>query len=150
MQHPSDSTEIAEPGENGQGSTTDSPALPDPAPNSDPDSTAASTVLAEVLPGIAVVFGAVPAELKLDLLDFGLVPATDRQQISTALASIGNAATVAGNLGKTFASVQGLYRISDATRAFLQAGGTLAVRMARNSERCLLRAASSMPPASSR
>lgn len=35
---------------------------------------------------------------------------------------------MAGNLGKAFASVQGLYRISDATRAFLKAGGTLAVK----------------------
>ncbi|MET8151445.1 hypothetical protein ACIBSW_17265 [Actinoplanes sp. NPDC049668] len=124
MQHPSDSTEIAEPEENGQGSTADSTAVDDPAPDSDFD----ATVLAEVLPGIAVVFGAVPAELKLDLLDFGLVPAADRQQISAVLASIGSVATVAGNFGKTFASVQGLYRISDATRAFLQAGGTLAVK----------------------
>jgi hypothetical protein len=92
------------------------------------DSTAASTVLAEVLPGVAVVFGEVPAELKLDLIDFGLVSAADRTQISTVLASIGNSATVAGNLGNAFASVQGLYRISDATQALLKAGGMLAIK----------------------
>ena len=127
MQDPSDSMEIAEPEENGQRyrrltccgrSGTDS----------DIDSTTASTVLAEVLPGVAVVFGEVPAELKPDLIDFGLVPAADRKQISAVLASIGNTATVAGNLGNAFASVQGLYRISDATQALLKAGGTLAVK----------------------
>ncbi|MEU8061607.1 hypothetical protein [Microbispora bryophytorum] len=110
------------------GNTADSPISDDPPPNSDIDSTRASTVLAEVLPGVAVVFGEVPAELKLDLIDFGLVPAADRMQISTVLASIGNTATVAGNLGNAFASVQGLYRISDATQALLKAGGSLAVK----------------------
>ncbi|MFG1863264.1 hypothetical protein [Microbispora bryophytorum] len=110
------------------GNTADSPISDDPTPNSDVDSTTASTVLAEVLPGVAVVFGEVPVELKLDLIDFGLVPAADRTQISTVLASIGNTATVAGNLGNAFASVQGLYRISDATQALLKAGGSLAVK----------------------
>ena len=66
MQDPSDSMEIAEPEENGQGNTAVSPVVDNPAPNSDIDSTTASTVLAEVLPGIAVVFGEVPAGLKLD------------------------------------------------------------------------------------
>ncbi|MFD0733110.1 hypothetical protein [Planotetraspora mira] len=110
------------------GNTADSPVADDPTPNSDIDSTTASTVLAEVLPGVAVVFGEVPAELKLDLIDFGLVSTADRKQISTVLASIGNTATVAGNLGNAFASVQGLYRITDATRALLNAGGTLAIK----------------------
>jgi len=100
----------------------------DPAPKSDIDSTTASTVLAEVLPGIAVVFGEVPPELKLDLIDFGLVSSADRKHLSTVLTSIGNTATVAGNLGTAFASAQGLYRVSDATRALLMAGGTLAVK----------------------
>ncbi|MEO3859435.1 hypothetical protein [Acrocarpospora sp. B8E8] len=99
MQDPSNSMEIAEPEENGQSNTADSPVVDDPTPNSDVDSTTASMVLAEVLPGVAVVFGEVPAELKLDLIDFGLVSAADRKQISTVLASIGNTATVAGNLG---------------------------------------------------
>jgi hypothetical protein len=128
MQNPSDSTEIAEPEENGQSNTADSPVVDDPTLDSDLDSTTASTVLAEVLPGTAVVFGEVPAELKLDLIDFGLVSAADRAQISTVLASIGNTATVSGNLGNAFASVQGLYRVSDATQALLKAGGTLAVK----------------------
>lgn len=105
MQDPSDSMEIAEP----EGAT-------------------ASTVLAEVLPGVAVVFGEVPVELKPDLIDFGLVPTADRRQISMFLASIGNTATVAGGLGNAFAGVQGLYRISDATQALLRAGAVLAVK----------------------
>jgi len=120
--------EIAEPEENGQSNTADSPVVDDPTPNSDIDSTTASTVLAEVLPGVAVVFGEVPAELKLDLIDFGLVSAADRKQLSIVLASIGNTATVAGNLGNAFASMQGLYRINDATQALLKAGGTLAIK----------------------
>lgn len=128
MQDPSDSTEIAEPEENGQSNTADSPAADDPTPDSDLDSTTPSTVLAEVLPGVAVVFGEVPVELKPDLLDFGLVPAADRKRLSTVLASIGNTATVAGNLKNAFASAQGLYRISDATQALLRAGATLAVK----------------------
>lgn len=124
MQDPSDSIEIAAPEENGQSNTADAPGADDPAPNSD----AVSTVIAEVLPRVAVVFGEVPGELKLDLIDFGLVPAADRKQISTVLASIGNTATVAGNVGNAFAGVQGLYRITDATQALLRAGGTLAVK----------------------
>jgi len=120
--------EVAEPEKNGQISTADSPALDNPPPNSDIDSIAAPTVLAEVLPGVAVVFGEVPAELKLDLIDFGLVPAADRKQISSVLAAIGATATVGGNIGNAFASAQGLYRLSDATLALLKAGGTLAVK----------------------
>lgn len=128
MQDPSDSMETAEPEENGRSTTADSPGADDPTPNPDIDSATASTVVAEVLPGVAVVFGEVPAELKPDLLDFGFVSAADRKQISTVLASIGNTATVAGNLGNAFASAQGLYRISSATQALLKAGGTLAVK----------------------
>ena len=128
MHEPSDSMEIAEPEENGQGKSDDTPVDDDVAATSEMDSTAASTVLAEVLPGIAVVFGEVPTELELDLIDFGLVSVADRTQISAVLASIGNTATVAGNLGNAFASVQGLYKLSDATQALLKAGGTLAVK----------------------
>ncbi|MGW4303783.1 hypothetical protein [Streptomyces sp. NPDC004100] len=112
----------------GQGNTDDSSVPEDSTSNSNIDSAAPSTVLAEVLPGVAVVFGEVPAELKPDLLDFGLVSAADREQLSTVLGSIGNTATVAGNLGNAFAGVQGLYRISDATQALLKAGGTLAIK----------------------
>ncbi|MEH0577038.1 hypothetical protein QBA54_21640 [Streptomyces sp. B21-108] len=128
MQDPSDSMEIAEPEENGRGNTADSPVVDDPTSNSDIDSTTASTVLVEVLPGVAVVAGEVPPELKPDLIDFGIVPATDRKQISAILASIGNAATVVGNLGIAFASVQGLYRIGDTAQALLNSGAMLAVK----------------------
>ncbi|MFE1032489.1 hypothetical protein ACFW40_11375 [Streptomyces sp. NPDC058807] len=128
MQDPSDSTERAEPEENGRSNTADSPVVDDPTSDSDIDSTTASTVLVEVLPGVALVAGEVPPELKPDLIDFGIVPAADRKQISAILASIGNATTVAGNLGNAFAGVQGLYRISDATQALLRSGATLAVK----------------------
>ncbi|WP_308019676.1 hypothetical protein [Streptomyces sp. SP2-10] len=67
-------------------------------------------------------------ELKPGLLDFGLVPAADRKQISTVLASVASTATVAGHLGNAFAGAQGLYRFSSATQAVLKAGGTLAVK----------------------
>ncbi|MFD7292170.1 hypothetical protein ACFV9W_02690 [Streptomyces sp. NPDC059897] len=129
MQDLSDSTEGAELEANGRASTAGSPARDDSAAEADTGSSAASMVIAEVLPGIAVVFGdKIPAELKPDLLDFGLVSAADRKQISTVLASIGNTATVAGNLGDALASAQGIYRISDATQALLRSGATLAVK----------------------
>lgn len=122
MQDPSDSMEIAEPEENGRSDTTDSPAEDAPTSDSDSDSTTTSTVLVEVLPGVAIVGGEVPPELKPDLIDFGIVPAADRKQISAILASIGNAATVAGNLGNAFAGVQGLYRIGNTAQALLAKG----------------------------
>jgi hypothetical protein len=87
-----------------------------------------ATVIAEMLPGVAVVFGDVPTELELDRIDFGLVSSADRAQLSSALAAAGNSATVAGNLGTALASVQGLYRVNDATRAMLDGGATLAVK----------------------
>ncbi|NEB12907.1 hypothetical protein G3I32_29395 [Streptomyces coelicoflavus] len=126
MQEPSDSTGTAEPEENGRCRTAESPGVDDPTSDSDIDS--ASTVLVEVLPGVALVAGEVPPELKPDLIDFGIVPAADRKQISAILASIGNAATVAGNLGNAFAGVQGLYKIGDTAQALLKSGATLAVK----------------------
>ncbi|MGW6444041.1 hypothetical protein [Lentzea sp. NPDC055074] len=117
MQDPSESLDDAEREQNDRTDSTDSPVGDDPA-----------TVLVEVLPGVAVVAGEVPPDLKLDLIDFGIVPAADRKQISAILASIGNAATVAGNLGNAFASVQGLYRIGDTAQALLKSGATLAVK----------------------
>ncbi|MFJ6617885.1 hypothetical protein ACIQOW_09995 [Kitasatospora sp. NPDC091335] len=113
MQHPSDPPETVEP-EDGRSGTA--------------DPTTVSTVLAEMLPGVAAVFGEVPAELGPDPIDLRLVPAADRERIATVLASIGNTATVAGNLGNAVAGLQGLYRLSDATQALLKAGGTLAVK----------------------
>ncbi|MFJ9740014.1 hypothetical protein [Streptomyces sp. NPDC101166] len=112
----------------GQVDTADSPGAGDPTPNPDIDSTAASTVLVEVLPGVAVVAGEVPPELKPDLIDFGIVPAADRKQISAILASSGNTATLVGNLGSVFSGVQGLYRIDATTQALLNSGATLAVK----------------------
>ena len=126
MQDASDSMDVGEPEESGQ-STAVSPVADDSTPL-DSDSEEASTVLAEILPGIAVVFGAVPPELETHLLDFGLVSTADRMQISTALASLGGVATVAGNVGNAFASMRGLYRLSESSQALLDAGGKLAVK----------------------
>ncbi|MET8840041.1 hypothetical protein ABZW67_08085 [Streptomyces rubiginosohelvolus] len=128
MQDPSDSTDAAESEERGRSEPADSPVAGDPASNPDIDATSVSTVLVEVLPGVAVVAGDVPLELKPDLIDFGIVPAADRKQISAILASIGNAATVVGNLGNAFAGLQGLYRIDATTQALLNSGATLAVK----------------------
>jgi hypothetical protein len=128
MQDPSDSMESAEFEENGRSDTAGSLAVDDPTPDSDIDSTTVSTVLVEVLPGVALVAGEVPPELKPDLIDFGIVPTADRKQLSAILASVGNAATVAGNLGNAFAGVQGLYRIGDTAQALLRSGATLAVK----------------------
>lgn len=101
--------------------------------DSDLESATVSTILAEVLPGIAVVFGEIPDVFKPDLIGFGLVSAADREQISTGLLSTllstaGNTATIGGNLGAATASAKGLYRLSDATRALLANGGSLAVK----------------------
>ncbi|XVV04912.1 hypothetical protein ACQPW3_05780 [Actinosynnema sp. CA-248983] len=128
MQDAPGSMESAEPEENGRSDTADSPTVDDSTSNSDIDSPTTSTVLVEVLPGVAVVAGEVPPELKPDLIDFGLVPAADRKQISAILASIGNATTVAGNLGNAFAGVQGLYRIGGTAQALLNKGATLAAK----------------------
>ncbi|MEV3929475.1 MULTISPECIES: hypothetical protein [unclassified Streptomyces] len=128
MQDPSDSLESAEPEESGRSRTAGPPGEDAQTPDRDTDSAPASTVLAEVLPGVAVLCGEVPPELKPDLIDFGIVPAADRKQISAVLASIGNLATVAGNLGNAFAGVQGLYRLGATTQALLKGGATLAVK----------------------
>ncbi len=69
-----------------------------PDPDADPEP---STTLVEVLPGgVVVVFGEVPEALKLDLIDFGIVPERDRALLTTNLMSIvgGNSATIGGNL----------------------------------------------------
>ena len=120
---PNENTEAAE---YEQGSTALAPVAANSA--SAVESTEPSTVLAEVLPGIAVVFGKVPPELESSLLDFGLVSTADRAQLSTTLGAIGSAATIAGNLGTAMAAAQGLYRLSDASQALLNAGGRLAVK----------------------
>lgn len=88
-----------------------------------------STALVELLPGVAVVFGKVPDALKLNLVDFGLVPAVDRTQLTTTLGSIvGNTATIGGNLANAMSSAQGLYRVSSSTQALMSNGAVLAVK----------------------
>ncbi|MES9541333.1 hypothetical protein [Actinomadura sp. NPDC000600] len=132
MQDTSGSMDDSEPDENGQSDTAISPDVDESTPDSDNESTAVSTVLAEVLPGVAFAFGDVPEKLKRDLklepIDSRLLPVTDREKITMLLASTGNAANLGGNLANAFASVDGIYRITDATRAILNAGGTLAVK----------------------
>jgi hypothetical protein len=132
VQNPSESMEISQPEENGQSDTTDSPVVENPIADPDSDLTTASSVLVEILPGVVAAPIGFPEELKrelkLDPIDFGLVSVADREQISTLLASIGNTATVSGNLASAFASLEGLYRITDRTQALLNAGGTLAVK----------------------
>lgn len=128
MQDPSDSMETVEPDEGDRSGTGGSFTAGDPAPCQESDPSMASTALVEVLPGVAVVFGEVPAVLEPDLIDFGIVPAADRLQISTVLASIGNASTAVGGLANAFASAQGLYRLSSATQSLLKTGATLAVK----------------------
>ncbi|MCK6211567.1 hypothetical protein KZX45_13535 [Georgenia sp. EYE_87] len=130
MQDLSDSSEIDRADVSDHSELPDSPPADDLPPVSDSDSaTTTSTVLAEVLPGVAVVFGEVPAALKLDLVDFGLVPTGDRTQLATALASVvGNTATAGGNLANAISSAQGLYRVNSATQALLDNGAALAVK----------------------
>ncbi|MEU8125235.1 hypothetical protein AB0C21_41550 [Spirillospora sp. NPDC049024] len=132
MQDTSHSMDDSEPDENGQSDAAISPDVDESTPGSDSESTTVSTVLAEVLPGVAFAFGDVPEKLKRDLklepIDSRLLPVTDREKITMLLASTGNAANLGGNLANAFASVEGIYRITDATRAILNAGGTLAVK----------------------
>ncbi|GAB3309000.1 hypothetical protein EK0264_08315 [Epidermidibacterium keratini] len=92
------------------------------------DGAAAPTLLAEVLPGVAVVFGDVPDELRADLVGLGLVSEFDRLQLANALAVVGSAASIAGNLGVAAQSAKGLYRLTSETQALLNAGGRLAVK----------------------
>lgn len=93
------------------------------------ESTGTSTILAEVLPGIVMAYGDAPPELGLERIDLDIVPAADRERIhAAALAALGNAATVGGNLATAAAQSHGLYRLADASRAILDAGATLAVK----------------------
>lgn len=132
MQNPSDSMEAAEPEGDGRSDTAGSRAADSAPPHPRNDSAATSTVLVEVRPGVAVAFGKVPAEfraeLKLDPVDVGLLSVDDRTRISEVLASIGSTATVGGHFANAFAGVEGVYRLSDATRTYLSAGGALAVK----------------------
>lgn len=128
MREPSDSMESVAAEENTQRQTVDQSDTNEATSAPDLDASAVSTVIAEVLPGVAVVFGEVPSVPDLELIDFGLVPASDRARISAILASIGNTASAAGNIGNACASAQGLYRIGHTAQTWLKAGGTLAVK----------------------
>lgn len=87
---------------------------------------AEQTVIAEVAPGVAVVFG--PHPLDLELVDIGFVTSADLAQLSNVLSVMGNTATVAGNVGQALSTFQGLYRVNDATQALLASGAKLAVK----------------------
>ncbi|WP_066907332.1 hypothetical protein [Millisia brevis] len=88
--------------------------------------TTAATTLVEVAPGTAVVFGDIPHGL--ELIDFGLIPPEDRAKLSNVLTAIGSGAAAVGGVANAAAGAQGLYRITDATRSLLEAGGQLAVK----------------------
>ncbi len=121
MQEALDSTGSVEPE-----SRAPDASYPDPEADADSDPT---TALVEVIPGVVVVFGDVPEALQLDLIDFGLVPSTDRALLTTTLASIvGNSAAVGGNLANAMSSAQGLYQVSTATQALLDSGAVLAAK----------------------
>lgn len=84
------------------------------------------TTLVEVSPGVAVVLGEVPDDLKL--IDFGVVPSFDRLQLNQALGSLGSIAGIAGGLANLSAGAQGLFRVDDATLALLKGGAKMAVK----------------------
>lgn len=117
-----------------QDANHDSPDAPDGERPDDQTSAESTEVppgaLVEVLPGVVLALGNVPAAtLGLELVDFGFVPAADRTHLATALASlVGNTATVGGNLATTVSSAQGLYRVGSATQALLNNGAVLAVK----------------------
>lgn len=91
------------------------------------DSTELST-LVEVAPGLVAVYGDVPAGLDLFKLSLDLIPSFDRDKLSSALGSIGTWSTLGGNLAVAADSLQGLYRVDNATRALLQSGAELAAK----------------------
>ncbi|WP_448062420.1 hypothetical protein [Cellulomonas hominis] len=117
-----------------QDANHDSPDAPDGERPDDQTSAESAEAppgaLVEVLPGVVLALGNVPAAtLGLELVDFGFVPAADRTHLATALASlVGNTATVGGNLATTVSSAQGLYRVGSATQALLNNGAVLAVK----------------------
>lgn len=129
MQEGSDSSEHAD-RENAGQRDAPRPAVEDATAGTEIEPVEPSTILAEVRPGVAMVFGDVPPELQGELIGFDdrLVPSIDREQIATALASIGNVGTVGGNLANVLASTQGLYRITESSQALLNAGGALATK----------------------
>lgn len=86
-----------------------------------------STALVSLAPDIVAVYGDLPSDLDLEPLDLKLFSTSDRDLLSTTLTSVGNGATVAGNLGATVANSRGLYRLSSKTLAqMVKTGGKLA------------------------
>ena len=85
-----------------------------------------STTLVEVTDGVCVVFGEVPDGM--DLVDFGLIPAADREKLTEILGSAGTFAGAGGSVAEAISNARGLYRVSDATQSLLNGGGTLAVK----------------------
>jgi len=85
-----------------------------------------STTLVEVTPGVAVVLGDVPDGV--DLFELDQLPSFDKEQLAEALGTIGNVGTMVGNAAEAISSVQGLYRVNDATLALLKSGGELAAK----------------------
>lgn len=81
-----------------------------------------ATVLMEVAPGVAAVFGEVPDGM--DVASLGLLPSRDRR----VLADAAGAAGVAGLLVDGAVKAQGLYRLAPESAALLGQGGTLAVK----------------------
>ncbi|MFV0461030.1 MAG: hypothetical protein ACK5MT_19930 [Actinomycetales bacterium] len=112
--------------EDGQGSPSQSKVPTGSALESEqvPDSEQVSTVLVEVLPDIAVVYGDVPADV--ELIEFGLIPTTDRDHLAQAIARAGIASSVGGNLAQLLEVSQGLYRLDATSRALLNQGARLA------------------------
>ena len=113
-------------GESGSDEAIGGQAKEDGQIRSDALELATSTILVEVTPGVAVVFGEVPDGLELISLD--MVPSFDRAQLSTALGSLGNAGTIVGNVAEAVSSAQGLFRVNDATLSLLKSGGQMAAK----------------------
>jgi hypothetical protein len=90
--------------------------------------------LVEIAPNVVAVLGSLPKELEviLEPLNPGLMSVLDRQDVSNALASVGSAAALGGNIAQAAQSMQGLYYMADESQALLRAGGRLAVKDGKN------------------
>lgn len=86
--------------------------------------TVTSATLIEVTAGVVAVFGDVPDGL--EPLDLSLIPNFDRDLIAASVGVLGNSGTVVGNAVEAVSSMQGLYRVNDATLKLLKGGAELA------------------------
>lgn len=82
------------------------------------------TLLLEVSPGIAVLFGEVPDGM--DLLNLPIMPEKDKAALAELAGFTGNAATVAGRLEERAQLVKGVYRIDDVSQKLLDGGAKMA------------------------